>query len=135
MDNATDWGLFSLTPLLVTLLLAFVTRSALVAMLTGTFVGTLMLGGVPGASLNQLFQASLGNADFIWIVLIVVLIGVLFEGFKRAGVMAALAERAAGGARTNPHPVPAGVRSHAEMCLDGPRGPVRERFLIGGLED
>jgi len=30
-----------------------------------------MLGGVPGASLNQLFQASLGNEDFIWIVLIV----------------------------------------------------------------
>lgn len=95
MATDADWGLFSLIPLLVTLLLAFLTRSALIAMLTGTFVGTLMLGGVPGASLNQLLQASLGNEDFIWIVLIVVLIGVLFEGFKRAGVMAALAERVA----------------------------------------
>lgn len=97
MDAAVGWGLFSLLPLGVTLLLAFVTRSALIAMLTGTFVGTLMLGGVPGAGLNQLFQASLGNEDFIWIVLIVVLIGVLFEGFKRAGVMAALAEWASAG--------------------------------------
>ncbi len=97
MDASIDWGLFSLLPLGVTFLLAFVTRSALIAMLVGTFVGTLMLGGVPGASLNALFQASLGNADFIWIVLIVVLIGVLFEGFKRAGVMAALAERASAG--------------------------------------
>jgi Na+/H+ antiporter NhaC len=95
VESSADWGLLSLIPLAVTLLLAFLTRSAVIAMLTGTFVGTLMLGGVPGASLNQLFQASLGNEDFIWIVLIVVLIGVLFEGFKRAGVMAALAARAA----------------------------------------
>lgn len=97
MASSGDWGLFSLIPLAATLLLAFLTRSAAIAMLTGTFVGTLMLGGVPGASLNQLFQASLGNEDFIWIVLIVVLIGVLFEGFKRAGVMTALAARAAVG--------------------------------------
>ena len=115
MAFTSDWGLLSLTPLLVTLLLAFLTRSALIAMLTGTFVGTLMLGGVPGASLNQLFQASLGNEDFIWIVLIVVLIGVLFEGFKRAGVMAALAERASTGAR----PGSAGSRRKAELTTWG----------------
>ncbi len=97
MEPSSSWGLWSLAPLVITLLLAFATRSAVIAMLTGTFVGTLMLGGVPGAGLNQLFQASLGNADFIWIVLIVVLIGILFEGFKRAGVMAGLAARAAAG--------------------------------------
>ena len=74
MESSADWGLLSLIPLAVTLLLAFLTRSAVIAMLTGTFVGTLMLGGVPGASLNQLFQASLGKEDFIWIVLIVVLL-------------------------------------------------------------
>jgi Na+/H+ antiporter NhaC len=43
-----NWGLWSLTPLLVTLVLAFVTRSALIAMLLGTFTGTLMLGTMPG---------------------------------------------------------------------------------------
>jgi len=117
MDSTFDWGLLSLIPLVVTLLLAFVTRSALIAMLTGTFVGTLMLGGVPGASLNQLFQASLGNEDFIWIVLIVVLIGVLFEGFKRAGVMAALAERAlTGNADGSAEP---GSRRKAELTTWG----------------
>lgn len=73
------WGLYALAPLAVTLVLAFVTRSALIAMLLGTFVGTLMLGGVPGASLNMLLQSALGNAEFIWIVLIVLLIGILFE--------------------------------------------------------
>jgi Na+/H+ antiporter NhaC len=97
-----NWGFWSLLPLLLTLALAFVTRSALLAMLVGTFAGTLMLGTMPGVGMNELFQSSLGNADFIWICEIVVLIGILFELFKRAGVLAALAERfssAAGGRR------------------------------------
>jgi Na+/H+ antiporter NhaC len=88
-----DWGVMSLLPLLATLVLAFVTRSALIAMLVGTFAGTLMLGGAPGAGLNTLFQASLGNAEFIWICQIVILIGILFELFKRAGVLGALARK------------------------------------------
>lgn len=92
-----DWGLWALLPLAATLAIAFVSRSALIAMLTGTFIGTLMLGAAPGVGLNELFQSSLGNADFIWICEIVVLIGVLFELFQRAGVLAALAERFAGG--------------------------------------
>lgn len=92
-----DWGILSLLPLVATLVLAFVTRSALIAMLAGTFVGTVMLGGAPGVGLNDLFQASLGNGDFIWICEIVVLIGILFELFKRAGVLGALANKFAGG--------------------------------------
>jgi len=91
-----SWGVWSLTPLLTTLVLAFVTRSALIAMLAGTFVGTLMLGGGPGTGLNNLFQSSLGSADFIWICEIVILIGVLFELFKRAGVLGTLARRFTG---------------------------------------
>jgi Na+/H+ antiporter NhaC len=88
-----DWGIWSLLPLLLTLMLAFITRSALIAMLAGTFAGTLMLGAAPGVGMNELFQSSLGNADFIWICQIVVLIGILFELFKRAGVLAALADK------------------------------------------
>lgn len=88
-----EWGLLSLLPLAVTLLLAFATRSALIGMLVGTFAGTLMLGGAPGVGLNELFQASLGNGDFIWICEIVLLIGILFELFKRSGVLGALARR------------------------------------------
>ena len=92
----SEWGIASLLPLAVTLALAFVTRSALVAMLTGTFTGTLMLGAAPGVGLNELFQRSLGNADFIWICEIVILIGILFELFRRAGVLAELSTRFAG---------------------------------------
>ncbi|ANO53100.1 hypothetical protein BA177_08270 [Woeseia oceani] len=92
-----ELGIWTLLPLLTTLLLAFVTRSALISMLVGTFVGTLLLGSMPGAGLNQLFQASLGNADFIWICEIVVLIGILFALFRRADVLNALAARFSGG--------------------------------------
>jgi Na+/H+ antiporter NhaC len=92
-EAATDWGLWSLTPLVITLVLAFVTRSALIAMLVGIFVGTLMLGSAPGSGMNQLFQSALGNEDFIWIVEIVILIGVLFQAFKFSGVLVALPER------------------------------------------
>jgi Na+/H+ antiporter NhaC len=92
-----NWGVLSLLPLAATLILAFVTRSALIAMLFGTFAGTLMLGTAPGVGLNELFQSSLGNGDFIWICQIVILIGILFELFKRAGVLAALAQRFARG--------------------------------------
>jgi len=88
-----EWGLLSLLPLVVTLVIAFVSRSALIAMLVGTLVGTLMLGAAPGVGLNELFQSSLGNADFIWICEIVLLIGMLFELFRRAGVLSALARR------------------------------------------
>jgi Na+/H+ antiporter NhaC len=89
----TDIGLWSLLPLVITLVLAFVTRSALIAMLIGTFVGTLMLGSVPGVGLNDLFQSSLGNENFIWICEIVLLIGLLFELFRKAGVLGALANK------------------------------------------
>jgi Na+/H+ antiporter NhaC len=97
-----DWGLWSLTPLVVTLGLAFLARSALIAMLMGTFVGTLMLGMAPGAGLSALLQSSLGSEDFIWIVEIVVLIGILFEGFKRSGALAMLAMRSQQGLGVGP---------------------------------
>jgi len=89
----SEWEYISLLPLVITLLLAFMMRSALVAMLVGTFLGTLLIGMTPGVGLNQVFQRSLGNADFIWICEIVILIGILFELFKSSGALNLLAER------------------------------------------
>ena len=88
-----EWEYISLLPLAITLLLAFIMRSALIAMLIGTFIGTLLIGLTPGVGLNQIFQASLGNDDFIWICEIVILIGILFELFKSSGALNLLAER------------------------------------------
>ena len=89
----SQWEFYPLIPLLVTLVLAFLLRSALVAMIIGTFIGTLLIGMLPGVGLNEIFQKSLGNADFIWICQIIILIGILFELFKKSGVLTVLAER------------------------------------------
>ena len=43
----SEWEYISLLPLVITLLLAFMMRSALVAMLVGTFLGTLLIGMTP----------------------------------------------------------------------------------------
>ncbi len=94
-DATADWGLLALLPLAVTLLLAFATRSAVVSMLVGVALGTLMTGATPGVGLNELFQTALGNANFIWICEIVMLIGILFAQLRRAGVLAALPDRLA----------------------------------------
>ena len=89
----SQWEYYPLIPLLVTLILAFMMRSAMIAMIVGTFIGTLMIGMLPGVGLNEIFQKSLGNADFIWICQIIILIGILFELFKKSGVLTVLAER------------------------------------------
>jgi hypothetical protein len=39
-----DWGLWALLPLVATLVIALVSRSALIAVIAGTFVGTVMPG-------------------------------------------------------------------------------------------
>lgn len=88
----TDLGPWSLAPLAVTLLLAFITRSAFFAMLAGCVTGALMLHGT-ATGLDTLFQSALGSAEFVWICEVVILIGILFELFQRAGVLGALADR------------------------------------------
>lgn len=94
MQNTLNLGIWSLVPLVIALFIAFKTRSAVFSLFAGVFVGVVMLSfgtgqhsGNPLVNLNNIFQNSLGNADFIWICLIVFLIGILFELFKHAGVI------------------------------------------------
>jgi Na+/H+ antiporter NhaC len=94
MSNTLNLEIWSLVPLIIALLIAFKTRSAVFSLFAGCVVGVVMLsfgsGGHsdnPLVNLNNLFQNSLGNGDFIWICLIVFLIGILFELFKHAGVI------------------------------------------------
>ncbi|MBT3448471.1 MAG: transporter [Bacteroidetes Order II. Incertae sedis bacterium] len=86
-------GFWSLLPLLVALLFAFVTRSAIPALLGGVIVGAFMMGGNLVIGLNNIFQEALGNGNFIWICQIVLSIGVLTELFKRSGAISGFAAR------------------------------------------
>ncbi len=108
IDQTLNLGLWSLLPLTVALVMAFKTRSAIFSLFTGALFGALMLSVVssshskhPFINLSQLIQSALGNADFLWICLMVCLIGVMFELFKHAGVLAAFTKRVS--PRANSH--------------------------------
>jgi len=88
-----DFGFWSLLPLLVALLFAFATRSAIPALLAGVIVGAFMSGGNPLMELNTIFQDALGNGEFIWVCEIVLSIGILTELFKRSGAIAGFTNR------------------------------------------
>jgi Na+/H+ antiporter NhaC len=93
-------GVTSLTPLVLALIAAFITRNAIFALLVGCVIGVLMLGfGASGSfyfnpvyGFSDLVQGSLGGGEFIWITLIVTSIGILFELFKAAGVITKFAD-------------------------------------------
>ena len=84
---------WSLLPLLVALVFAFTTRSAIPALLAGVIVGAFMMGGNPLIGLNETFQEALGTGNFIWICQIVMSIGVLTELFKHSGAISGFAHR------------------------------------------
>ncbi len=99
MEVELNFGVFSLLPLVTALTVAFITRNAIFALLSGCVVGVLMIGiGTHGWWFNpvyifsDLLQDAL-NGDFIWVTLIVVFIGMLFELFKVSGVIARFADK------------------------------------------
>jgi Na+/H+ antiporter NhaC len=99
MPVETSPGLFSLLPLALALATAFKTRNAIFALLVGCFVGVTMVGFTeqgllfnPVYAFSDTLQAAL-DGDFIWVSLIVIFIGILFELFKSAGVIGLFAER------------------------------------------
>lgn len=92
MPEAANYGLLSLIPLSITLILAFWKRDAFFALLLGCLSGVLILGMDPAFGFAALAQEALGNEDFIWILMIQVFIGVMIAFFMKAGVVKAFAE-------------------------------------------
>jgi Na+/H+ antiporter NhaC len=88
-----DWT--SLIPPLLAILLAFLTRDAVVSLALACVAGVLLMGqglaGVPA-----LLQRSLGTEDFIWICSIELFIGVLVAFFQRGGAVAMFTARVEG---------------------------------------
>lgn len=89
-------GLWSLLPLTVALVFAFVTRSAIPALLAGVLVGAFMLPGNPLTAMNDTLQTALGTGDFIWICQIVMSIGILTELFKQSGAISGFTTKLSG---------------------------------------
>ena len=79
-----NFGIWSVVPALVAVTLAFITREAMFSLLIAAIAGIFIQGrGLWG--LSGLFTKSLGNGDFIWVVLIEVFIGVLVAFFFKSG--------------------------------------------------
>ncbi|WP_352401879.1 Na+/H+ antiporter NhaC family protein [Synergistes jonesii] len=94
MEAMATKGIFSLIPVFVTLFLAFKTKDAVFSLIVGCIIGVCLVGSDPATGMSKLFQAALGNADFIWVMMIEVAVGIMIAFYMRADVISAFAEAA-----------------------------------------
>ncbi len=84
-----DYGILSLAPALIALVLAFITRDATLSLLIGVLVGIVVSGQNLLFGFSSLIQSALGNADFIWVLGIEVFIGIMVAFFQKSGAIEA----------------------------------------------
>ncbi|MEA4987255.1 MAG: Na+/H+ antiporter NhaC family protein [Anaerovorax sp.] len=96
MPEAANYGIISMIPLTITLIIAFWKRDAMLALFIGCMSGVLILGMDPAFGFAALTQEALGNEDFIWILMIQIFIGIMIAFFMKAGVVHAFAKLIAG---------------------------------------
>lgn len=88
-----EYGILSLVPVCIALILAFVTKDALLSLLIGCIIGIIVMGQNIVTGVTGLFQSALGNADFIWVLCIEVFIGILVAYFQKSGAIKAFADK------------------------------------------
>lgn len=81
-----NYGLLSLIPPLLAILLAFITREPVVSLAFACFVGVIIMGqGLIG--FPELLVKTLGSKDFMWVCLIEVCIAILVAFYQRCGAV------------------------------------------------
>lgn len=100
MNIAGNLGILSLLPVILALVLAFITKDAVFSLLIGCIAGVIISGFDPATGLSNLFQQALGNGDFIWVMMIEIAVGILIAFYMRAGVISAFTEWASDKIRT-----------------------------------
>ena len=88
-----NYGILSLAPALIAVILAFITREALFSILCGVLVGLLITGQDLLFGFTGLIQSALGNADYIWVIGIEVFIGIMVAFFQKSGAIEAVANK------------------------------------------
>lgn len=134
LEQLMSFGFWSLLPMLVALILAFTTRSAVLSLLAGIVVGAFMIGGNTAIELNELFQRSLGTKEFIWVCEIVILIGVMTEMLKRSGVIDAFAQKLSGLA-SSPRSVKVTTWAMGLLIVDDYFSPLLSGTVMRPLSD
>ncbi len=142
MESVINFGVWSLLPLVLALITAFWTRSAIFSLFSGCLVGVMMMGYDPSASLwgidpagglVKLIENSLGG-EFIRICVIIIFIGILFELFKRAGVLVAFAQKVSRGG-TSPRQVKFTAWLLGFLIIDDYFSPLMTGPIIRPLSD
>jgi Na+/H+ antiporter NhaC len=100
MESELSLGLLSLLPIIIALVLAFLTKDAVFSLLIGCSIGVVLAGLDPASGLAVLFQNALGNKDFIWVMMIEAAVGILIAFYLRAGVISAFSDWASKRIRT-----------------------------------
>lgn len=79
-------GWISVLPVILAVMLAFITRNTVVSLATACILGCFMAGkGIFG--FTDLLKDSLGNADFIWVVTINMMVAVMAAYFEKSGAI------------------------------------------------
>ncbi|MCK4772597.1 MAG: transporter [Candidatus Latescibacteria bacterium] len=88
-------GWISIIPALLAVILAFITRDAVISLALACIAGVILMGqGIQG--FPALITRALGNEDFIWICGIEFCIGILIAFFQRSGAVDMFSNRAQG---------------------------------------
>lgn len=79
-------GWISIVPVALAVILAFTTRNTIVSLATACIVGCFIAGkGIFG--FTDLLKVSLGNEDFIWVVVINMMAGIMAAYFQKSGAI------------------------------------------------
>jgi len=92
MNVETAPGMLSLLPVILALLLAFITKDAVFSLIIGCSAGVIIGGMDPASGLAHLFREALGNEDFIWVMMIEIAVGILIAFYMKAGVISGFTE-------------------------------------------
>jgi Na+/H+ antiporter NhaC len=68
------------------------TRDAVFSLVIGCVIGVVIAGFDPFSGMSKLLQVSLGNADFIWVLMIEVAVGIMIAFYLRADVIRGFTE-------------------------------------------
>lgn len=79
-------GWISIVPVALAVILAFFTRNTIASLATACILGCLLAGkGIFG--FTDLLKTSLGNEDFIWVVTINIMVGIMAAYFEKSGAI------------------------------------------------
>jgi len=79
-------GFVSLIPIILAIALSFATKNTVFSLTAATIIGCFLAGkGIWGYT--DLMLEALGNADFIWITLIILMFGVLVAYYEKSGAI------------------------------------------------